>query len=102
MSSSVRPRPTPTAAIDPLRLAVLVDEVVRADQDAFAELFELVAPVVTARLHTWPAGSVDPASVRAIIAGTFVEVWWLAPSHNGPDTDVLRWISGIAARRALD
>ncbi len=41
----------------------------------------------------------DFAQADGVVAATFVEVWWLAGCHVGPDTDVMTWINGIAARR---
>jgi hypothetical protein len=44
----------------------------------------------------------DPRRVAAVVAGTFVEVWWLAGRHIDPDADVMVWIDGIVQRRVAD
>lgn len=38
----------------------------------------------------------------AVVAATFLQVWWLAPLYNPDDTAVPAWISAIAAGRIAD
>ncbi|GID90654.1 hypothetical protein Adi01nite_00660 [Amorphoplanes digitatis] len=44
----------------------------------------------------------DRHRVAGVLAGTFIEVWWLAGCHVDPDTDVLAWIDEIVQRRVAD
>jgi hypothetical protein len=44
----------------------------------------------------------DRHRVGGVLAGTFVEVWWLARFHVDPDIDVMEWIAEIVQRRVTD
>jgi hypothetical protein len=44
----------------------------------------------------------DQQRAAGVLAGTFVEVWWLAGCHVDPDADVMAWIDEIVQRRIAD
>jgi len=77
-------------------LLSLVRRVAVEDRAAFAELHGALCGVLTAQLRSATA---DHGLADAIVAGTFVEVWWLSRYHTTPDTDVLGWVAAIAVRR---
>ncbi len=60
-------------------LITLVRRVARADERAFARLYDTLAPAVAARIS---AAVPDPADVAATTSTTFVEVWRLAWFHR--------------------
>lgn len=77
----------------------LVRRIADDDHDAFAELFDRVSGPVSFSLHREVH---NPHRVAAVVAGTFVEVWWLAGGHVDLDTDVMAWIQAIVRRRVAD
>jgi DNA-directed RNA polymerase specialized sigma24 family protein len=77
----------------------LVRRIADDDRDAFGEFFDRLAGSVSSALHRQLS---DPDQVAGVVAGTFVEVWWLAGGHVGADTDVLAWITEIVGRRVVD
>ena len=83
----------------PHALNDLVQQVADADGRAFARLYQALAPAVARDLR--PAMP-DPADAAAVIAATFVEVWWLARFHAAAGTDVPAWVMAVARRRAWD
>jgi hypothetical protein len=44
----------------------------------------------------------DRHRAGGVLAGTFVEVWWLAGYHVDPGVDVMVWIEAIVQRRVTD
>ena len=82
----------------PERLRWLIRRIAADDRDAFAELFDRCADLVLHRLRR----QVDQHRIAGVLAGTFVEVWWLAGCHLDPDTDVMAWIDEIVQRRVAD
>ncbi|MFF5296242.1 hypothetical protein [Paractinoplanes globisporus] len=83
----------------PERLRWLVRRIAGDDRGAFAELFDRCAGPVLSGLCAQVS---DPRRVAGVLAGTFVEVWWLAGCHTDPGTDVMAWIDGIVRRRVAD
>jgi len=77
----------------------LIRRIADDDHTAFAELFDHVSGPVASRLLRQLSDSVRAAG---IVAGTFVEVRWLAGAHIEADTDVLAWINEIVRRRLAD
>lgn len=78
-------------------LNTLLHRVAGADRSALAELYRIVSADVRVQVeHILP----DPGDVDAVMAATFVEVWWLARGHVASDPDVRVWIRAIASRRA--
>ncbi|MEU7903487.1 hypothetical protein [Actinoplanes sp. NPDC049118] len=80
----------------PERLRWLIRRIADDDHGAFAELFDRCSDPVSRRLHRQVP---DRHRVAGVLAGTFVEVWWLAGCHVDPDTDVMVWIDEILRRR---
>jgi DNA-directed RNA polymerase specialized sigma24 family protein len=81
------------------RLRWLLRRVADDDRGAFGELFHRVSGPVSSRVRRQVP---DPFRVAGVVAGTFVEVWWLAGCHVDPDTDVMAWINKIVRRRVAD
>ena len=71
----------------------------RGSRDAFVALFDRTAGVVRAELASRLP---DPARAAAVFAATYVEVWWLAGCHSGPEFDAEKWIRRILDRRIAD
>jgi hypothetical protein len=83
----------------PERLRWLIRRIADDDRGAFAELFDQCSELVSRRLRSQVP---DRRRVAGVLAGTFVEVWWLAGCHVDPDTDVMVWIEAILQRRVAD
>lgn len=83
----------------PERLQWLVRRIADDDRDAFCELFDRCSGRVLSGLRRQVS---DRYRVAGVLAGTFVEVWWLAGGHVDPDTDVMAWIDQIVQRRVGD
>lgn len=81
------------------RLRWLVRRIAGDDRDAFAEFLEHFSGPVGRRVGRQVA---DPHRFADIVAGTFIEVWWLAGGHVDPDTDVMMWINEIVRRRVAN
>ena len=81
------------------RLRWLVRRIAGDDREAFAEFIEHVSGPVGRRVRRQVA---DPHRFADIVAGTFIEVWWLAGGHVDPDTDVVMWINEIVRRRVAN
>ena len=80
-------------------LDTLLHRVACADCSALAELYRIVSADIRVQVEkTVP----DPGDVNAVIAATFVEVWWLARGHAASHPDVRAWIQAIASRRSSD
>ncbi len=77
----------------------LMRRVAASDRTAFVALYDAMVSQVrqqaTAELSAGDA-------VDAVVAATFLQVWWLAPLYYAEDTDVPAWISAIAAGRIAD
>lgn len=78
-------------------LNTLLHRVAGTDRSALAELYRIVSADVRVQVEQILP---DPGDVDAVIAATFVEVWWLARGHAASHPDVWVWIRAIAARRA--
>lgn len=86
----------PVPGSDPERLRWLIRRIAADDRRAFAELYHRYSgPIGRGLRQQLP----DSARVTGILAGTFVEVWWLAGGHVGPDSDARAWIDRIVRRR---
>jgi hypothetical protein len=80
-------------------LSALMDPISRGSRDAFVTLFDHTRGAVRAGIG---ARLRDPQSAAAVFAATYVEVWWLAGCHTGPDVDVIAWIDSIVERRSTE
>lgn len=77
-------------------LVQLVRRVAGLDRLAFGLLYDATSSQVRRQvLEALSSGD----AVDAVVAATFLEVWWLAPLYRPGDPDVPAWISGIAAGR---
>ena len=76
-----------------------MEAISRGSREAFALLFDRTAAVIAADLTTRIP---DPRQRIAILAGTYVEVWWLAGCAGHAGADVTGWITGILDRRVTD
>jgi DNA-directed RNA polymerase specialized sigma24 family protein len=81
------------------RLRWLLRRIADDDRGAFAELFHQLSAPMSSRVRHQVA---DPLRGAGVVAGTFVEVWWLAGCHINPETDVMAWINKIVWRRVAD
>jgi hypothetical protein len=90
---------TPGQCDGPERLRWLVRRIADNDRDAFCELFDRCSGLVSRRLRHQVS---DLHRAAGVLAGTFVEVWWLAGAHVDPATDVAMWIEEIVQRRVAD
>ena len=89
----------PTLCGCPERLRLLVRRIAHDDRGAFVELFDQCSHLVAADVREQVP---DRPRVAGVLAGTFVEVWWLAGCHVDPDTDVMMWLGEIVQRRIAD
>jgi hypothetical protein len=71
----------------------------RGSRDAFVSLFDRTSDAVRAELAL-RLSDVDRAAT--VFAATYVEVWWLAGCHSGPELDAMEWIRQILRRRIAD
>jgi hypothetical protein len=76
-----------------------VEAISRGSHQAFAALFDRTAKTFAADLT---ARLPDPRRRVAVLAATYVEVWWLAGCRSDADADVVQWISHILERRIAD
>ena len=77
----------------------LLARVARGDEQAFAELYDLIAP----RVHAVVVRVVrDPAMSEEVTQEVMVELWRLAPRYEPTKGSVAAWASTVAHRRAVD
>ncbi|GIF01312.1 hypothetical protein [Paractinoplanes rishiriensis] len=70
----------------------------RGSRDAFILLFDRTSGAVRAEI----ASRLDADRSATVFAATYVEVWWLAGCHSGPEIDAMEWIKNILRRRLAD
>jgi DNA-directed RNA polymerase specialized sigma24 family protein len=80
-------------------LTQLLRRVAASDQNAFVLLYDATSGQVRQQVRA--ALSAGDA-VDAVVAATFLQVWWLAPLYNPDDADVPAWISAIVSGRIAD
>jgi hypothetical protein len=73
-----------------------MEAISRGDLDAFARLFDRTSDAVRAEVTSRLP---DADLSAAVFASTYMEVWWLAGCHNGPELDVAEWLMNILCRR---
>lgn len=77
----------------------LVRRIAASDKSAFAVLYDAMSSQVRGQaLAALSSGD----AVDAVVAATFLQVWWLAPLYNPDRADVATWISAVAAERIAD
>jgi RNA polymerase sigma-70 factor, ECF subfamily len=80
-------------------LADLMTLVQQGDRDAFAALYDALAPLV---LGTAVRVLRDGALAEDVTQEVFVEVWSTAPRFDPARGSVTTWVTTIARRRAVD
>jgi RNA polymerase sigma-70 factor, ECF subfamily len=80
-------------------LTTLIERVQHGDQDAFAEIYDVVAPMV---FTTVSRVLRDPAMSEEVTQEVFVEVWTHAARFDPEKASVSTWAVTIARRRAID
>jgi hypothetical protein len=78
------------------RLDVLMDQISRGSRAAFATLFDQTCGAVR---DTLAVRLPDRQSASAVLAATYVEVWWLAGCRTSRPGAVVEWIDAIVQRR---
>jgi hypothetical protein len=68
-------------------------------REAFISLFDRTSGAIHAELASRLP---DLDQAVPVFAATYVEVWWLAGCHSGPDVDAVEWIRRILHRRIAD
>jgi len=100
MKAKLSSTPSPLdERLDEQSMARLLRRVTASDQTAFVTLYDAMSSQV--RKQALAALSSGNAA-DAVVAATFLQIWWLAPLHNPDDTDVPAWITAIAAGRIAD
>ncbi|MEK7426027.1 MAG: ECF RNA polymerase sigma factor SigK [Actinomycetota bacterium] len=94
---AVRVDPTSGAAADPL--GDLLRRSGRGDQSAFAELYDLLAPLVHGVVMKVVR---DPSHSDEVTQEVFVELWRLAARYDTTKGSVRSWTATVAHRRAID
>lgn len=87
----------PVVAIDPL--SFLLKRAGRGSQEAFAELYDHLAPLVFGVVRRVVR---DPSISEEVTQEVFVELWRLAARHDDGVGSVASWATTIAHRRAID
>jgi hypothetical protein len=87
---------TVPATDDPL--SSMVDAISQGNREAFAVLVDRTAEAIGAELTATVA---DTRQRAAILAATYVEVWWLAGCRSSAEPDVPQWIRRILHRRVI-
>lgn len=95
-----RPRPGGVASTGSADSpAGLVQRVAQGDKDAFASLYDLVAP----RVHTVTTRVVrDPSMAEEVTQEVMVELWRTAARFDADRGSVTAWAVTIAHRRSVD
>ncbi|WP_436523624.1 hypothetical protein [Actinoplanes sp. HUAS TT8] len=76
-----------------------MEAISRGSHEAFAVLFDRTCAAVAADLTARVA---EPRRRTAILAATYVEVWWLAGCRSDADADETQWIRSILDRRVTE
>jgi RNA polymerase sigma-70 factor, ECF subfamily len=81
------------------RAAALMQQIARGDQEAFAELYDVLAGLV----HGIVLRVVrDPAQSEEVTQEVMVELWRHAPRYDPASGSVRSWAATMAHRRAVD
>jgi RNA polymerase sigma-70 factor (ECF subfamily) len=83
----------------PPDLSALFDRVQRGDHDAFADLYDAIAPAVYGTVKRVLR---DPAMSEEVTQEVFVELWTSAVRFDATRGGVSTWAITIARRRAID
>jgi DNA-directed RNA polymerase specialized sigma24 family protein len=91
--------PSADPAAERLLESAAMEAISRGSHQAFAGLVDRTAKNLAAGLE---ARLEEPRQRTAILAATYVEVWWLAGCRSDTDADVAQWIGRILERRIAD
>jgi RNA polymerase sigma-70 factor (ECF subfamily) len=80
-------------------LGSLLGRAGRGDQQAFAELYDALAPTLQGIVLKVVR---DPAQSEEVTQEAFIELWRLAPRYNASRGSVRSWAATLAHRRAID
>jgi RNA polymerase sigma-70 factor (ECF subfamily) len=80
-------------------LGSLLGRAGRGDQQAFAELYDALAPALQGIVLKVVR---DPAQSEEVTQEAFIELWRLAPRYNASRGSVRSWAATLAHRRAID
>ena len=94
-----RPAELAPIAMQPPTTDDLLNEVARADRDAFSRLYDQVAPMVYGIALRVVR---DPARAEEISQEAFLQVWDSAARFDATRGSAKAWIAAIAHRRAVD
>lgn len=87
------------SAVDTDPTAALLRRAGRGDQTAFADLYDVLSPLV----HGVTLKVVrDPAQAEEVTQEVFVELWRLAARFDSSKGSVRTWAATLAHRRAID
>lgn len=81
------------------RLVALLERSRTGDRDAFAELYDAVAPAVYGLARRVV---VDPELASDVVQDTLLDVWRSADRFRAGQGSVIGWVCSIAHRRAVD
>jgi RNA polymerase sigma-70 factor, ECF subfamily len=81
------------------RLAALMRRTADSDRDAFAQLFDELAPHVLALIRRV---LVDAAQSEEVLQDVFLELWQTAPRFDAVRGTVVAFVMTLAHRRAVD
>ncbi len=84
-------------AADPHR--ALMARVATGDQGAFADLYDLLAPMVWGLVRSVVE---DPILAEEVMRDALVRVWRQAPVFEPRNGPVMLWVGTIVRRRAVD
>ncbi|MGQ0848824.1 MAG: ECF RNA polymerase sigma factor SigK [Actinomycetota bacterium] len=84
---------------DELELSVLLKAVAGGDREAFARLYDHVAPLVFGVVRRVVR---DRAMSEEVAQEVLLEIWKTSPRYNQGQGSVASWILTIARRRAVD
>jgi RNA polymerase sigma-70 factor (ECF subfamily) len=91
---------TPTGETDEAsRLTYLMGLAGRGDEQAFGEIYDLLAGLVYGIIRKVVR---DPAQSQEVAQEVFLEIWRLAPRHDPSRGSARSWVATIAHRRAVD
>ncbi|MGD9998639.1 MAG: ECF RNA polymerase sigma factor SigK [Ilumatobacteraceae bacterium] len=95
----VQPQPAEASIGSGDPLTELLRRVARGDQDAFAQLYDELAPLVYGVALKVIR---DPSQSEEVAQEVFVELWRIATRYDGSRGSVRSWAATIAHRRAVD
>lgn len=96
---AMRARPVDVAADVSDPIGELLRRAGRGDQSAFAELYDVLSPLVYGVVLKVVR---DPSQAEEVAQEVFVELWRLAARFDGTKGSAKTWAATLAHRRAID